>query len=55
MKHKINLALLTILGVFINGCSLLAPDRPDPIVDIPASFQFGEIQVESNLPYIAWW
>jgi len=33
----------------------MAPDRPDPSVKLPNSWNYQGNPAESNLPYIAWW
>ncbi len=53
-KKLLSFSLLTILAA-LGGCSLLAPDRADPKVDLPEKFTEPGQLVESNLPYIAWW
>lgn len=53
MFYKIS-PLLVLTGL-ITSCSLMAPDRPDPSVKLPSSWNYQSNPAESNLPYIAWW
>ena len=53
MLYKIS--PLLIVTSFITACSLMAPDRPDPSVKLPAAWNYPSAPAESNLPYIAWW
>ncbi|HRG63550.1 MAG TPA: TolC family protein [Burkholderiales bacterium] len=46
---------LIILTGLITSCSLVAPNRPDPSVKLPSSWNYQSNPAESNLPYIAWW
>lgn len=39
----------------IAGCALVAPNRPNPFVEVPEAWNFQSNAVESNLPYVAWW
>lgn len=53
MLNKIIYTL--ILSGLITSCSLVAPNRPDPTVTLPTSWNFTSNAAESNLPYVAWW
>lgn len=53
MLNKIIQTLL--LSGLITSCSLVAPNRPDPKVTLPTSWNFPSNAAESNLPYVAWW
>lgn len=53
MFYKISPLLL--LAGLITSCSLMAPDRANPNVKLPNSWNYQSNPAESNLPYIAWW
>lgn len=53
MFYKIS-PLLILVGI-MTSCSLMAPNRPDPSVKLPSSWNYSSNPAESNLPYIAWW
>ena len=46
---------IIILASLLAACSLIAPDRPNPSVNLPKSWNYTSNPAESNLPYVAWW
>lgn len=55
MLKKYHLSFMILMSSLTAGCALVAPERPDPKVTLPSSWNFPSNTAESNLPYVAWW